>query len=338
MSEQRWEEDQTHQGETPEPYEVVTFDYSALDEETRIFVQQKTEETHVYLKRTTETIVQIGHNLLTVQQRLGHGRFMAWLQAEFAMNYYTAHNCMLVASRFGDKFRNFQNFPASVLYLLAQPSISENIIAQVEAGHLAPTLGAIKAAKQAEHAANVQAKQQAQSNTPDEQEQTQERVLHHQHEPDVPPQHEAPPLMQQAEPRTIIKEVVPKATEVELAALREKLRRLSQERDALSKQAEEQARHAQAAALQEEERPTAHMNAQWQRRTQEALQILSQLLIGWPSPLDADHFGHDDWKRLSQVEEAVNRLQHACAQLRETRDRTVSADIPTNETGEDNGP
>jgi hypothetical protein len=139
---------------------------------------------------------------------------------------------------------------------------------------------------------------------------------------------------QQAEPKTIIKEVVPKATEVELAALREKLRRLSQERDALSKQAEEQARQAQKATLQEDARPTAHMSTQWQRRTQETL----QLLIGWPSPLDADHFRHDDWRRLSQVEEAARRLQHACVQLRETRDRTVSADVPTNETGEDNEP
>ncbi|GHO92671.1 hypothetical protein KSF_027190 [Reticulibacter mediterranei] len=190
------------------------------------------------------------------------------------MKYHTAHNCMLVASRFGDKFRNFQNFPTSVLYLLAQPSISESIIAQVETGHLAPTLGAIKAAKQAEHAANVQAKQQAQSDAPDEQEQSQERTLHHQHEPDVPPQRETPSLMQQAEPRTIIKEAMPKATEVELAALREQIRRLSQERDALSRQAVEQARHAQAAALQEDKRPTAHTSVLWQRRTQETLQIL----------------------------------------------------------------
>ncbi|GHO92670.1 hypothetical protein KSF_027180 [Reticulibacter mediterranei] len=77
MSEQRQEEDQALWEEIPEPpQEAVTFDYSTLNEETRAFVRQKTEETHLYLKRTTEAIVQIGHNLLAVQHRLGHGRFM----------------------------------------------------------------------------------------------------------------------------------------------------------------------------------------------------------------------------------------------------------------------
>jgi hypothetical protein len=336
MSEQRWEENQARWVDAPEPHNVVTFDYEALDDETRSFVQQKAAETHVYLKRTTEAIIQIGQNLLLVKQRLEHGYFMAWLQAEFGLTYQTARNYMRVAERLGDNVKIILTLPSYVLYLPAQPSTSQSIIEQVEAGHLPPTPEAIKAARQAEQAANVQAEQAAPppSLWQEQAKLAEARWLEQQQALQAQISALQEQVHQQAEPKTIIKEVVPKATEVELAALREKLRRLSQERDALSKQAEEQARQAQKATLQEDARPTAHMSTQWQRRTQETL----QLLIGWPSPLDADHFRHDDWRRLSQVEEAARRLQHACVQLRETRDRTVSADVPTNETGEDNEP
>ena len=61
---------------------LVPFDYEALDPDTRTFVRQKAVETQWYMKQTAEAIIHVGQNLLAVKQRLEHGRFMAWVQAE----------------------------------------------------------------------------------------------------------------------------------------------------------------------------------------------------------------------------------------------------------------
>jgi hypothetical protein len=317
----------------------TSFDYAALDEATRVFVQQKTEETHLYLGRTAASIVQVGQNLQAVKQRLGHGHFLAWLHAEFGMTYQTARNCMRVAERFGDKVKIILTLPSTVLYLLAQPSTSEAIIEQVESGELAPTVEAIKAARQAEQEAKAEAAQanqraslwQAQATHTQENAQKTEDALQAQIDA-LQAQ-----LVQRPEPEVMTKEVevIPPATQAELSALREQVATLTSQRDALSKQAEILGEQARAAALHEDDRPREQVTAQWQRRTQETLHILSQLLISWPSPLDAYHFQPEDWRRLSQIEEYTSRLQSACAQLRETVNRTVSAQTPIHAAGEE---
>ncbi len=46
------------------------FDYSILDEKTREIILRKTDETRGLMRRTTENIITIGENLLTVQKHL----------------------------------------------------------------------------------------------------------------------------------------------------------------------------------------------------------------------------------------------------------------------------
>jgi hypothetical protein len=45
------------------------FDYASLDTETTQFVQQQTGEIRVLMKRTVESIVEIGQRLTAVKQR-----------------------------------------------------------------------------------------------------------------------------------------------------------------------------------------------------------------------------------------------------------------------------
>ena len=52
------------------------FAYETLDEGTRIFIQQKTDETHLLLKRTAENILAIGFILQEIKERLPHGQFL----------------------------------------------------------------------------------------------------------------------------------------------------------------------------------------------------------------------------------------------------------------------
>lgn len=103
------------------------FDYAALDTETRIVVQLRTDEIKTLMRRTAQDIIDIGTKLMDVKQRLGHGGFGSWLKAEFGWHWNTAGNYMRVA----DKFTNFVNLDAiapSALYLLSAPSTPEDAV------------------------------------------------------------------------------------------------------------------------------------------------------------------------------------------------------------------
>ncbi|GHO96625.1 hypothetical protein KSF_066730 [Reticulibacter mediterranei] len=307
----------------------ATFDYATLDGETRAFVQQKAEETHTYLKRTAEDIVQVGQNLLAVKQRLGHGHFMAWLQAEFGMSYHTALNCIRVAERFGGKVRTVLTLPSKVLYLLAQPSTSETIIQQVENGVLPPNLEAIRAAREAERLAKAEAEQERRTASLWQEELEAMRARAQQEQTDLQKQidtlHTA--MKQRVEAQIQTKEVVPPAIQAQVEALQQKVTTLTQQRDALSKQAEVLGAQAREAAIHQDEEATRgrHMRLQWRTNAEEALQAISRLLIQWPTPLDAYHFEEGDWSKLAQIEEQMERLQQASLQLRQTVERTVIA-------------
>jgi hypothetical protein len=68
-------------------------------------------------------VVEIGRRLTDAKRRLGHGRFLVWLAAEFGWSERTAENFMRVYVLRG-KFANFADLdvPLSALYLLAAPS------------------------------------------------------------------------------------------------------------------------------------------------------------------------------------------------------------------------
>jgi len=109
--------------------------YAGLDVETRIVVQQRTSEIKTLMRRTAQDIVDIGQKLIEVKDRLGHGRFDAWLHVEFAWSLQTAKRFMNVAQRFqNQQFVDFDMAP-SALYLLAAPSAPES--AREEALHRA---------------------------------------------------------------------------------------------------------------------------------------------------------------------------------------------------------
>src|SRR5947207_10490678 len=94
----------------------TTFDYGLLDEETRVFVKVKAQAIHARLKRTAEDIIEIGKDLIAVQDKLrgdneghgyrgenqGNGEFLKWLKTEFEMSHMSAYRFMSVAEKFGD--------------------------------------------------------------------------------------------------------------------------------------------------------------------------------------------------------------------------------------------
>jgi Protein of unknown function (DUF3102) len=111
-----------------------SFNYAGIHPTTAQFVQQQTGEIRSLMKRTAQYIVEIGQKLLLVKEKLGHGRFLEWLSAEFEWTDETARRFMNVAQRFGET-PQIVAFAPSALYLLAAPSVPEP--ARTEAIHRA---------------------------------------------------------------------------------------------------------------------------------------------------------------------------------------------------------
>lgn len=101
------------------------FDYATLDTQTRIVLEQRTDEIKSLIRRSANDIIDIGQKLSEVKEQLGHGSFMNWLKSEFNWSVATATRFMQVSEQF--KFVNLTNLQiaASALYLLAAPSTPE---------------------------------------------------------------------------------------------------------------------------------------------------------------------------------------------------------------------
>lgn len=100
------------------------FDYASLDAATSRFVQQRTGEIRLLMKRTAQDIIELGQKLIAVKDRIGHGYFLSWLEAEFGWSYPTAARFMQVASSFNESYQ-IDNFAPSALYEIFAPSTPE---------------------------------------------------------------------------------------------------------------------------------------------------------------------------------------------------------------------
>ena len=99
--------------------QLTLFDYQELDSETRIVVQQKTEEIKVLMRRTAQDVFDIGQKLSEIKTRLGHGHFGNWLKAEFDWSERTAQNFIRVYVSFKSENVADLNFSQTALYVLA---------------------------------------------------------------------------------------------------------------------------------------------------------------------------------------------------------------------------
>lgn len=113
---------------TASPKAWKKFDYNALDASTSQFVKAQTGEIRGLMKRTVESIFEIGQRLIIVKERLGHGRFGSWLETEFDWDERTARRFINVAENLKSKSDKLSevDFAPSALYVLASPSTPES--------------------------------------------------------------------------------------------------------------------------------------------------------------------------------------------------------------------
>jgi hypothetical protein len=98
--------------------------YTDLDAVTQSFLKERSGEIQALMRRTAEDIIAIGQKLIEVKEKLGHGRFGAWLNAEFGWSWDTAGRFINVATHFSD-IPQIAEFAPSALYILAASSTSE---------------------------------------------------------------------------------------------------------------------------------------------------------------------------------------------------------------------
>lgn len=112
--------------ERPLPEVAQSFNYAALDTETRIVVQQRTSEIKERLRDAARATWEVGQKLVDVRNCLEYGQFNLWLKTEFQWSRSTAYNYINIFESFGS-CPNFGqlDIAISALYLLAAPSTPE---------------------------------------------------------------------------------------------------------------------------------------------------------------------------------------------------------------------
>lgn len=106
------------------------FDYKAVPEQYRSEVQIKTAELKMLTKQTAQGIIEIGHRLIEIKDKLGHGNWLPWLDTEFGWSDQTARNMIRVADKFKTVL-NLEGISTRALYMLAAPSTPDEVKADV---------------------------------------------------------------------------------------------------------------------------------------------------------------------------------------------------------------
>jgi hypothetical protein len=106
-------------------------------------VRDASTRIKVRMHRTAQDIVEIGRDLILIKEKVGHGNFLPWIDAEFGMSQPTALNFMRVAEQFGEKIVSVTNLTPTVLYALAAPStpeeVRDNVIEMAQRGEKVTT-------------------------------------------------------------------------------------------------------------------------------------------------------------------------------------------------------
>lgn len=111
------------------------FDYEQLDDAAALEAKAVVDR---YRSRVKAYVIDTGRDLLAVKERLDHGLFVRWVEAELRMSARSAQHMMLAATQLGHKSEIVSHLPPSTLYRLAAPStpapVRDEIVSRLEAG------------------------------------------------------------------------------------------------------------------------------------------------------------------------------------------------------------
>lgn len=118
----------------------MSFNYDAVPAPVALQAREAAQRIKLRLRRSAEDIIEIGRDLMSVKDRIGHGNFLPWLEAEFGMADRTARRFMDVARVYTGKSDIVSNIDPTALYELAAPKtpleVREEIEKMIEAGEV----------------------------------------------------------------------------------------------------------------------------------------------------------------------------------------------------------
>jgi len=116
---------------------IPAFQYGSLDAESARKARDAVGFINARQRTATTAILEIGECLVGVKEALGHGNFIAWLEAEFGWTDRSARNYMMAAKAL-PKTETVSVLPVTAMYDLARSPepIRERIIGELEKGEL----------------------------------------------------------------------------------------------------------------------------------------------------------------------------------------------------------
>jgi Protein of unknown function (DUF3102) len=144
---------------TTTPSAVVGFDYDALGSNAATDLRDVAARIR---GRMVASVIDTGRELLAVKQRLQHGQFEAWVEAECLITPRTAQNMMAAAQWAEGKSETISLMPPTVLYALSALSTPEDaqkdLLRRIEAGEKIKVDDAKRIIANARHTAQKAAK------------------------------------------------------------------------------------------------------------------------------------------------------------------------------------
>lgn len=118
----------------------MAFNYDVIPEPVAVQAREAAQRIRLRLRRSAEDIIEIGRDLLAIKDRIGHGNFLPWIEAEFGMSMSSATRFMQVTEAYGGKIVTVANLDVTALYALAAPKtpieVREEIERMIEAGEV----------------------------------------------------------------------------------------------------------------------------------------------------------------------------------------------------------
>ena len=111
--------------------EHVGFDYADLLPQDAAAARDAVVRIRLRTTGMIQHIIEVGQDLIDVKKRIGHGKFLKWMDAEFKMTERTAQRFMAVAEKFGAKYDIVSDLSPTVLYELAAPSTPDETIDEI---------------------------------------------------------------------------------------------------------------------------------------------------------------------------------------------------------------
>ncbi|MGC0053687.1 DUF3102 domain-containing protein [Brucella pituitosa] len=110
----------------------VHFSYAALSRDDEVAAKEDAALIKTHMKSAAESIIAVGLALKRQKERLPHGTFLPWIEAEFQMADQTARRFIHVADANSGKSNIMLNLNPTALYELAAPSTPQSVREQVE--------------------------------------------------------------------------------------------------------------------------------------------------------------------------------------------------------------